>query len=74
MKRQSTHRNMTIEQGESGGFFVEQINCFGAKTIQDAAQAIDRYLDGDNDPQCKLTKPANPNVDVKQAFPKGRWP
>jgi len=46
---------MTIEQSSS--FFVEQINCFGAKTIEDAKQAIDRYLDGDKDPQCSLTIP-----------------
>lgn len=47
------YRNFTIEQGDSGSYFVEQINCFGSDTIDSAKRAIDLYVDGDNDPQCK---------------------
>ena len=45
------YRNMTITSGRFG-FNVETINCFGCDSIQSAQVAIDRYLDGDSNPQC----------------------
>ena len=47
----TNYRNMTITTGQYG-FNVETINCFGCATIQAAQAAIDRYLDGDTNPQC----------------------
>lgn len=49
----TTYRNFTITTGRFG-FNVEGINCFGARDERAAKLAIDRYLDGDNNPQCKL--------------------
>lgn len=48
----TTYRNFTITIGRFG-FNVEGINCFGARSELAAKLAIDRYLDGDSNPQCK---------------------
>ena len=47
----TNYRNMTITTGIYG-FNVETINCFGCRSLEQAKQAIDRYLDGDSNPQC----------------------
>lgn len=47
----TNYRNMTIEARNSV-FDVETINCFGCDSIKAAQAAIDRYLDGDKNPQC----------------------
>lgn len=51
------YREMTISvRGDI--FDVDCINCFSCYTLQSAKDAIDRYLDGDKDPQC--LKPRKP--------------
>lgn len=47
------YRDFKVERSESGSFFVDGINCFGALTEHFACRAIDRYIDGDKDPQCR---------------------
>ena len=48
------YRNFTIT-AELFGFNCDSVNCFGARSEEAAKRAIDRYLNGDNDPQCRLT-------------------
>ena len=45
------YRNFTIEQTQNG-FLCEFINCFACRTQSQVEAAIDRYIDGDKNPQC----------------------
>lgn len=49
------YRNFTIGKTPHG-FFCEQINCWACDTAQQVERAIDRYIDGDKDPQCRAPK------------------
>lgn len=46
------YRNFTIGKTPHG-FFCEQINCWACDTQAQVERAIDRYIDGDKDPQCR---------------------
>jgi hypothetical protein len=47
-----TYRDFSIT-AHGLGYSCSAINCFSCDTVESVQQAIDIYLDGDKDPQCK---------------------